>query len=131
MLKKLISGMGEAAGQWTDWFQDIVADYAGELLAAHGLIEVEVDQIRKRREEEELAGKTGDNRTNVVWSDDFDPKNDAWLDNGEADGSGPETEWIANRRVRLWDRLEALVTVALMTAVALALAFCLSEFVSR
>ena len=65
MPKKLINGMGEATGQLADWFQDLVADYAGELLAAHGLVEVEVDQIRKRREEEELAGKTGDNRTNV------------------------------------------------------------------
>ncbi|MBV8485534.1 MAG: hypothetical protein JO077_22025 [Verrucomicrobia bacterium] len=131
MLKKLIDGMGEAAGQLADWFQDLVADYTGELLAAHGLIEVEVDQIRKRREEEELAGKTGNNRTNVVWPDDFDPKNDAWLDNGEADVSGLETEWIASRRVRLWDRIETLVTVVLMTSVALALAFCFSAFVSR
>ena len=52
--------MGEAAGKLADWFQEVVADYAGELLAAHGLIDLQVDHIRKRREAEELAGTHGE-----------------------------------------------------------------------
>ena len=35
--------MGEAAGELADWFQDVIADYAGELLAAHGLVDMQAD----------------------------------------------------------------------------------------
>jgi hypothetical protein len=128
MLKKFINSLSEAAGQLADWFQDFVADYAGELLAAHGLIEVEVDQIRKRREEEK--GVTGDSRPNVVWPDDPGQTNDARLVNGYTGVPAPEAKSIANR-VRIGNGIETLVTVALATCAVLALTICLVAFVSR
>ena len=59
MLQNLMNGIERAAERLAGWFQEASADYARNLLAAHGLIEVEVDHIRRGREEEQ-EGKDAD-----------------------------------------------------------------------
>lgn len=48
MLKRLISTLDWLCEKLEDFLRDFAANYARELLSAHGLIDVEVEHIRSK-----------------------------------------------------------------------------------
>ena len=54
MIEKFTGALEWAAGKLENLFRETGENYARELLAAHGLLEIEADHIRRNRAEGEL-----------------------------------------------------------------------------
>ena len=122
--------------QWVDeklenLLADLAANYARELLAAHGLVEFEIDHIRRNVKVEPVVPPAGSNRTNRSIPSKQTPVPQTRLKVIRLEGATHPIEQVrslqATSSCDLWSGPEVVAALCVAGAAIAGLLFCLAS----
>lgn len=131
MLTTTIKALRWTGAKLENLLVDLAANYARELLAAHGLVEIEIDHIRRNFQVEPAAASIENNKINRSIPSNENPRPHPRPEVIRVEGAPHSTEEVQSLRAPtpnfdLWSGPEVVAALSVAAAAIVALLFCLA-----